>query len=58
MKKSERFKRMDEVEGQVEKLVEKGWNVRQIIYDDEANEPMYVKITLSIDGRNVRDGVI
>ena len=50
MTKAERFKRMRELEKSVERLVEKGWRVQRIMYDDEANEPLCATFTLTIDG--------
>ena len=56
--KAERFKRMREVERQVDRLVQKGWNVKQIIYDDESGCDFHAMITLTTDGKDERDGVI
>ena len=58
MNKSERFKRMKEVEAQVEKLTKKGWRVQRILYDDEANEPLHATVTLTIDGDDSEKGVL
>jgi len=58
MTKAERFKRMREVERQVDRLVQKGWNVKQIIYDDESGCDFHAMITLTTDGKDERDGVI
>ena len=58
MTKAERFKRMREVERQVDRLVQKGWSVKQIIYDDESGCDFHAMITLTTDGKNERDGVI
>ena len=58
MDTTERFKRMREVEKQVGILVKKGWNVKRILYDDEANCPMHATITLTVDGESKVDGVL
>ena len=52
--KAERFKRMRELEKSVERLVEKGWRVQRIMYDDEANESLCATFTLTIDGTDER----
>jgi len=51
MNTKDRFKRMREVERGVAKLVEKGWRVQRVQYDDEANEPLHATITLTIDSQ-------
>lgn len=58
MNKTERFRRMKQVEGSVEKLVKKGWRVQRIVYDDESNEPLHATITLTIEGKGEKDGVL
>jgi len=58
MTKAERFKRMRELEKQVETLVKKGWRVQRIVYDDEANEPLHATVTLTIDGTDVKAAML
>ena len=58
MNTADRFSRMFEVEEQMGVLVELGWTVKQIVYDDEAGELFHVMITLTTDGQDEEEGVL
>lgn len=57
MNTAERFKRMREVERQLEKLVRRGWSVKQVVYDDEEGCDFQTRIILATDGKDEKDGV-
>jgi len=57
MNTRERFRRMREVERQVNKLVVKGWRVRQVVYDDEEDQPLYATIVLAAEDMD-HEGVV
>jgi len=58
MNTRERFKRMREVERQVNKLVLKGWRVRQVVYDDEEDQPLHATIVLTAEDMDHEGAVI
>lgn len=49
---------MAEVECLVEELVERGWSLKQVIYDDERGCDFHATVILTKDGKDVEDGVM
>ena len=58
MDSRERFARMAELEEHVAELVESGWTVRQVVYDDEADEPFHATVVLVVDGASEMGGIL
>ena len=58
MNTGDRMVRMAEVERASQKLVDKGWKVERIAYEDERDEPFKAHVSLSVDGSKVEDGVV
>lgn len=56
MRTSERLGRIEEIEGVVVKLHEKGWNMEEIRHTDEAGEPFRTIIAMACDPRSEGDG--
>ena len=58
MDTDQRFQRMAEVEAVTQELVERGWKVKRVLYDDEENEDFHATVTITTDGKDPKDGVL
>jgi len=58
MNTGDRMVRMAEVECASQKLVDKGWKVERIAYEDERDKPFTAHISLSVDGASELKGVL
>lgn len=53
-----RFLRMAELEKRLAELVETGWDVRRVVYDDEEGEPFHVTVTLTTTSLDTEEAII
>lgn len=58
MKKSERIRRIQEVERAAKKLFRKGWRVETVQHTDESGEPFRICLNLAIDRDSKMGGVL
>jgi len=49
---------MAEIEALVSELVERGWTLKRVVYDDEADEDFHVTLTMTVNGQDEQGGVL